>query len=173
VQDAATGLTYMQQRYYDPLIGRFLSVDPVTAYSSPAGNFNRYWYANNNPYRFYDPDGRCTGSRIKNKDGTCKSTGGFTTQSGPGAARSLSSVLGMRAKTPSSQAKLIESVGGDPKVLENAREAHESFATTLITFFAGGGLGGARQGTTTLYRAVSEAEAASIRATGKFSVGPN
>jgi YD repeat-containing protein len=28
VQDAATGLTYMQQRYYDPGIGRFLSVDP-------------------------------------------------------------------------------------------------------------------------------------------------
>nr|WP_203322589.1 RHS repeat-associated core domain-containing protein [Pseudoxanthomonas beigongshangi] len=58
VQDAATGLTYMQQRYYDPVIGRFLSVDPVTAYSSPGANFNRYWYANNNPYRFTDPDGR-------------------------------------------------------------------------------------------------------------------
>jgi RHS repeat-associated protein len=58
VQDAATGLTYMQQRYYDPLLGRFLSVDPVTASSSTGGNFNRYWYANNNPYRFSDPDGR-------------------------------------------------------------------------------------------------------------------
>src|SRR5690606_7970433 len=31
VSDAATGLSYMQQRYYDPVIGRFLSVDPVTA----------------------------------------------------------------------------------------------------------------------------------------------
>ena len=58
VQDAATGLTYMQQRYYDPVIGRFLSVDPVTAYSSPGGNFNRYWYANNSPYKFRDLDGR-------------------------------------------------------------------------------------------------------------------
>jgi uncharacterized protein RhaS with RHS repeats len=48
----------MQQRYYDPMIGRSLSVDPVTAYSSPGANFNRYWYANNNPYRFTDPDGR-------------------------------------------------------------------------------------------------------------------
>ena len=47
------------QRYYDPTIGRFLSVDPVTAYSNPIGAFNRYWYANNNPYRFTDPDGRC------------------------------------------------------------------------------------------------------------------
>jgi RHS repeat-associated protein len=59
VLDAATGFSYMQQRYYDPLIGRFLSVDPVTANSSTGENFNRYWYANNNPYRFSDPDGRC------------------------------------------------------------------------------------------------------------------
>ncbi len=57
-QDGATGLTYMQQRYYDPMIGRFLSVDPVTAYSNPIGAFNRYWYATNNPYKFTDPDGR-------------------------------------------------------------------------------------------------------------------
>ncbi|UOV04600.1 hypothetical protein MUU75_16070 [Pseudoxanthomonas mexicana] len=60
VQDAATGLTYMQQRYYDPQVGRFLSVDPVTALSNPIGMFNRYWYANNNPYKFTDPDGRLT-----------------------------------------------------------------------------------------------------------------
>jgi len=58
VEDAATGLSYMQQRYYDPQIGRFLSVDPVTADGSTGRNFNRYWYANNNPYGFTDPDGR-------------------------------------------------------------------------------------------------------------------
>ena len=58
VQDAATGLTYMQQRYYDPQIGLFLSVDPVAAYSNPMGQFHRYKYANNSPYRFIDPDGR-------------------------------------------------------------------------------------------------------------------
>lgn len=48
----------MQQRYYDPSIGRFLSVDPVTAHAKPGQNFNRYWYGNNNPYKFTDPDGR-------------------------------------------------------------------------------------------------------------------
>jgi len=58
VLDAATGLNYMQQRYYDPQIGRFLSVDPVTAYEKPLTNFNRYVYALNNPYKFTDPDGR-------------------------------------------------------------------------------------------------------------------
>lgn len=58
VMDGATGLTYMQQRYYDSTLGRFLSVDPVTASAGTGGNFNRYWYAANNPYRFSDPDGR-------------------------------------------------------------------------------------------------------------------
>jgi RHS repeat-associated protein len=55
--DPDTQYTYMQQRYYDPRVGRFWSVDPVTV-DSAGGNFNRYWYANNNPYRFTDPDGR-------------------------------------------------------------------------------------------------------------------
>jgi RHS repeat-associated protein len=60
VTDAATGLVYMQQRYMDPLIGQhFLAVDPVTP-NNPGGAFNRYWYANANPYRLKDPDGRYT-----------------------------------------------------------------------------------------------------------------
>ena len=46
------------QRYYDPGIGRFLSVDPVTADTTTGWNFNRYNYAANNPYKFTDPDGR-------------------------------------------------------------------------------------------------------------------
>lgn len=58
VTDAATGLTYAQQRYYDPVLGRFLSTDPVLA-DNKGGSFNRYWYANDNPYRFTDRDGRC------------------------------------------------------------------------------------------------------------------
>ena len=58
VEDAATGLVQMQQRYYDP-IGRFLSVDPVTALDGGQLHFNRYDYAYNNPYKFTDPDGRC------------------------------------------------------------------------------------------------------------------
>ncbi|WP_312236047.1 RHS repeat-associated core domain-containing protein [Stenotrophomonas sp.] len=57
VSDSATGLSYMQQRYMDPQLGIFLSVDPVTAYDQPVGQFNRYRYANGNPYTYVDPDG--------------------------------------------------------------------------------------------------------------------
>ena len=65
VEDSVTGLVYAQQRYYDPVIGRFLSPDPVLADAGNGGNFNRYWYANNNPYRFTDPDGRIDFEKIR------------------------------------------------------------------------------------------------------------
>jgi RHS repeat-associated protein len=59
VHDGATGLVNMQDRYFDPMIGRFLSVDAVTAYDNGDWrHFNRYAYAFNNPYKFTDPDGR-------------------------------------------------------------------------------------------------------------------
>ncbi|MEO5831033.1 MAG: RHS repeat-associated core domain-containing protein [Rhodanobacter sp.] len=61
VNDADTGLVYMQARYYDPVVARFLSVDPKAPAAGNAFNFNRYTYANNNPINNIDPDGRnCT-----------------------------------------------------------------------------------------------------------------
>jgi RHS repeat-associated protein len=57
--DVGTQLTYMQQRYYDPAIGKMLNTDPVGALDNSLLHFNRYAYAYNNPYRFSDPDGRC------------------------------------------------------------------------------------------------------------------
>ncbi|SUI78365.1 Cell wall-associated polypeptide CWBP200 [Shewanella baltica] len=56
LQDKDLGLTYMQARYYDPLIGRFYSNDPVGF--RDLHSFNRYAYANNNPYKYVDPDGK-------------------------------------------------------------------------------------------------------------------
>ncbi|WP_129136898.1 RHS repeat-associated core domain-containing protein [Luteimonas sp. YGD11-2] len=57
VQDAATNLVYMQQRYYHPQLGVFLSTDPVETIGQPVVLFNRYRYANGNPYKYIDPDG--------------------------------------------------------------------------------------------------------------------
>lgn len=64
VHDDDINLIYMQARYYDPVIGRFYSNDPVDALghmqrgNSIAHGFNRYAYANNNPYKYTDPDGK-------------------------------------------------------------------------------------------------------------------
>lgn len=65
VQDSATGLSYMQQRYFDSALGRFISTDPDVVDQVRAGNFSRYAYANNNPYTNVDLDGRETGTAFK------------------------------------------------------------------------------------------------------------
>lgn len=57
-EDKETGLSYMGARYYDPIVGRFMGIDPVSFKESNIHSFNRYAYANNNPYKFIDPDGR-------------------------------------------------------------------------------------------------------------------
>ncbi|WNO10577.1 RHS repeat-associated core domain-containing protein [Teredinibacter sp. KSP-S5-2] len=59
--DDKTGLIYFGARYYDPEIGRFISRDPahVLDYIENSPHmFNRYTYANNNPYKYLDLDGR-------------------------------------------------------------------------------------------------------------------
>lgn len=55
VQDTS-GLTQVGARYYDARIGRFVSVDPVFATSSPQ-QWGAYSYADNNPVSFWDPTG--------------------------------------------------------------------------------------------------------------------
>lgn len=58
MQDADSSLVYMQARYYDPLIGRFLAIDPAGIDAGKPISFNRYIYSNSNPYLYVDPDGR-------------------------------------------------------------------------------------------------------------------
>lgn len=52
------GLINMNARLYDPLIGRFLSPDPLIQAPDFTQNHNRYSYALNNPLKFTDKDGK-------------------------------------------------------------------------------------------------------------------
>ena len=62
IKDKATGLNYMQARYYDPVIGRFLSIDPVDfMQTGDPRYFNRYVYAANDPVNYVDANGECFG----------------------------------------------------------------------------------------------------------------
>jgi len=63
LQDKDLGLTYMQARYYDPLIGRFYSNDPV-GFTGESDTFNRYSYVANNPYKYTDPTGNAKEGRF-------------------------------------------------------------------------------------------------------------
>ncbi|WP_417477183.1 polymorphic toxin-type HINT domain-containing protein [Maricaulis sp.] len=55
--DTDTGMVYMQARYYDPAIGRFLLGDPVGFAQGGPGYFNRYAYVGNDPVNGVDPTG--------------------------------------------------------------------------------------------------------------------
>jgi RHS repeat-associated protein len=57
--DADTQLTYAQARFYDPAVGRFMSIDPIGFTDKDPFTFNCYSYGNNNPYRHTDPSGMC------------------------------------------------------------------------------------------------------------------
>jgi RHS repeat-associated protein len=52
-----TGLTHLGAREYDPLVGRFVSVDPVIDDMDPQ-QLHGYAYANNSPVTALDADGR-------------------------------------------------------------------------------------------------------------------
>ena len=68
--DSETGLYYYRARYYDPVIGRFLSEDPLGSNPEP----NLYAYVNNSPVGSVDPSGLYTID--KSCQGKCLSMGG-------------------------------------------------------------------------------------------------
>jgi RHS repeat-associated protein len=51
-------LDYMHARYYDPNLGRFLSVDPVRGHPANPQSWNRYAYVMNQPVNFLDANGK-------------------------------------------------------------------------------------------------------------------
>jgi RHS repeat-associated protein len=57
LEETPVGVQYFGARWYEPEIGRFWSVDPVEFDEGNIFSFNRYVYANANPYRYVDPDG--------------------------------------------------------------------------------------------------------------------
>lgn len=56
--DTDTRLTHLGAREYDPVIGRFISVDPVLDLADPQ-QAHGYTYSNNNPVTYSDPTGLC------------------------------------------------------------------------------------------------------------------
>jgi RHS repeat-associated protein len=51
------GLVHMNGRVYNPIIGRFISADPIVQAPFNTQSLNRYSYVFNNPLSFADPSG--------------------------------------------------------------------------------------------------------------------
>ena len=57
ISDTESGLVYMVARYYDPILGRFISADSIVPEPSNPQALNRYSYVYNNPISNIDPTG--------------------------------------------------------------------------------------------------------------------
>ena len=56
--DIDTGFYYLQSRYYDPEVGRFLNADGYVSTGQGNLSANMFAYCENNPVNCFDPDGR-------------------------------------------------------------------------------------------------------------------
>jgi RHS repeat-associated protein len=79
--DPETGLQYLHARYYDPLLGRFLSPDTWDP-TLPGVDINRYAYAGNDPINGMDPSGHFSQSVMNQlqtySDNAIQNNGGAT-----------------------------------------------------------------------------------------------
>ncbi len=58
VYDEETGLYYLQSRYYNPQMGRFLNADALVSTGQGILGNNMFTYCLNKPVNFFDSDGR-------------------------------------------------------------------------------------------------------------------
>ena len=58
MQDAETGFYYLQSRYYDPEIARFINADDFASTGQGILGYNMFAYCRNNPVNMFDHSGR-------------------------------------------------------------------------------------------------------------------
>ena len=56
--DEESGLYYLNARFYDPELARFMQEDTYRGQRSDPLSLNLYTYCHNNPIRYWDPSGR-------------------------------------------------------------------------------------------------------------------
>jgi RHS repeat-associated protein len=71
--DRETNLFYNMARYYDPLLGRYISSDPIGL----AGGLNTFAYAGGDPLKYTDPLGLQIGGAVGGTAGGLGGLGGF------------------------------------------------------------------------------------------------
>lgn len=142
-EDKSNGLSYFGARWYDPVVGRFTGIDPVGFQEGNTHSFNRYAYANNNPYKYVDPDGRHpvifavigwfvaetinlgfeAHDNSSNQCGDCVRSSGFgipgppAAKAGKGLSKGLGDLTSAEAK---SIQKAVDDIGSDLYVVGSA-----------------------------------------------------
>lgn len=68
-----TNYVYLRARYYDPVIGRFISRDPFPGDTKAPLTLNRYSYVENNPVNKVDPSGLASSKKLQCAQGLIES----------------------------------------------------------------------------------------------------
>ena len=191
VYDNETGYYYLNSRYYDPELCRFISADGRLSTGDMVG-MNLFAYCGNNPVNRFDPTGEAwyhwaIGAAIVTACAiaTVVTCGGFAA-----AATAVCMVgSGVAAATATSTVAAAAFIGSatiyGTAVLASASSSNSieefnaqgNWGTVVAT--AGGALfngaaayAATRTPTTTVYRSVSSAEAQDIKNTGQFNLAP-
>jgi RHS repeat-associated protein len=137
--DNETGLYYVNARYYNPNLGRFLQTDPIGL----SGGTNLYAYVGNDPINFFDPTGLCSQSQQNAGPTALQQVGHALDQASDWASTYLA--------IPLAAAQLIEGADGTPQE-EIAADELEAGAGAFEARVAA-----AEQEATTVYQKVDEA----------------
>ena len=65
--DTESGWYYLQSRYYDPQVGRFINADGIVGANGGITGYNMFAYCNNNPVMYFDPSGFMAGYGLSSK----------------------------------------------------------------------------------------------------------
>lgn len=85
--DAQLQLSNHGARHYDPLYSSFISIDPATVREDDSRTVARYMYANNNPIKYVDPDGRASEmAQERFADAVGRNPGAYQYMVGPAVA---------------------------------------------------------------------------------------
>ena len=116
--DVELKMYYLQSRYYDPAIGRFINADSFISTDSGVLGSNMFAYCGNNPVMGYDPTGHFNWGKLFN--------GASLLAIGITACAAALTVVSAGACTPLLVAATVTFVAGGMTVLNGAAEVIES-----------------------------------------------
>ncbi|APE20083.1 hypothetical protein SVEN_0642 [Streptomyces venezuelae ATCC 10712] len=141
-----TGFTTLGARQYDPVTGRFLSVDPVFSEGDPQ-SWNGYAYADNNPVDNADPSGTCipaddgsgrcmsaaAWSRYFNSGGGSGSTGtGSGSQTDTGSTPATTQAKNDNAAKQAAAAEALRQKQAADEALAKAKQQREELMSKIV-----------------------------------------
>ncbi len=139
--DADAGLVYAQQRWYAPQLGRFLSQDSLSGDRSMPAGLHPWAYANGNPTRYVDSDGRLATLVTAVIGGAVGGAGGCALgaiEGGWAGCRQGAAIGGVTGFTAGLTAGASLAVGGSALLAGTTGGAVGAFAgTSLSSYYQG------------------------------------